>query len=395
MSIKIKFPLFITFLVLFASGIVFFIMFSLYMKEIEREVIKRGKVLSKTLADVDISVFLGRGDLASNDRILYSKLEKAIKEEDVEKAAYYTQDKRVIYEKNNAPLKLDSISHLEFLYPIKLKRKTVGYGYIKLKEEVMINAKREAIEKIKTSGVFITVLSLFISILVSILLTRPIIKLTVTAKELGKGKLNTRVRISSKDEIGVLAKTFNKMAERIQTLFMRLKEKHRYTQKLLKEVTEDGLTGLFVYKHFMKILEGSVELAKKYRYPISLIMLDIDDFKKINDTYGHEKGNEVLKRVAKVLSEEVRKDKDVVGRYGGEEFCVLLEDTEKDTALEIAERLRKGVEEEFAQELGVTISAGVTTSKNSYNVKEIIETADKALYSSKREGKNRVSFIPL
>ncbi len=393
MSIKVKFPLLITLLILVASGSVFAVMFILYMNEVEKEIAKRGMLLAKVLADVDISVFTGIGDYEINDRILHSKLENIIKEPDVEGAAYCDENKIIIYKKGKVHTSWGKLSSTEFICPIGKKGKILGYAYVKLQKEVITNAKKKTLKRIIPLGILITIFSLMISIPIAFLLTRPILKLNQMAQEFGKGNFNVRVKVSSKDEIGSLAQTFNKMSERIKNLFMKLKEKHEMLQRVLKEATEDGLTGLFVYRHFMRLLEGSIEIANKYGIPLSLIMIDIDDFKKINDTYGHEKGNEVLKKVAKVISEHIRKEKDIAGRYGGEEFSVLLEETDKNTAIEIAEKLRKRVENEFKNDLNVTISLGVTTSRNPENSKKIIEIADKALYISKREGKNRVTFL--
>jgi len=128
---------------------------------------------------------------------------------------------------------------------------------------------------------------------------------------------------------------------------------------------------------------------------LSVLMTDIDNFKKINDTYGHQFGDDVLKTVSFCLKECTRRD-DVVARYGGEEFCVVLFHTPKESALQIAEKIRKSVEsKEFSyvsQIARFTISIGLAASRTDelFSSRAILRGADKALYQAKKTGKNRV-----
>ena len=128
--------------------------------------------------------------------------------------------------------------------------------------------------------------------------------------------------------------------------------------------------------------------------PVSMVMLDIDNFKLINDTYGHASGDEVLKAVANVLSQGTR-ESDVSGRLGGEEFAIILTETDLTAAQELIERLRKKVEQTCihfkGQEISVTASFGVAKlDTESDNFDKLIDRADYALYQAKKEGRNRV-----
>lgn len=158
-----------------------------------------------------------------------------------------------------------------------------------------------------------------------------------------------------------------------------------------KLALRDGLTGLANHRHFQEILVQEIEnTKKKERVSLSILMVDIDHFKSLNDTFGHQKGDEVLQEVAKLLLEEVRSC-DLVGRYGGEEFVIILVDTDLEKGREIAERIRTRVENhKFGVDRKVTISIGLATyPKNAKDKGSLIREADLALYLAKRE-RNKV-----
>lgn len=163
--------------------------------------------------------------------------------------------------------------------------------------------------------------------------------------------------------------------------------------RLYRLATVDGLTGLYVHRHFQTRLEEELRRAIRYDSQLSLMMTDIDHFKKFNDTYGHQIGDFVLKGVANILRDAVR-DIDVPARYGGEEFVVILPETDLQGAFTLAERLRKSVETyEFTHGgrcMHVTVSIGVSNYPSS-EIKEkeqLIEYADQALYEAKHSGRN-------
>lgn len=156
----------------------------------------------------------------------------------------------------------------------------------------------------------------------------------------------------------------------------------------------DGLTGLLNRRHWETCLEREFARHSRYSNPASLVMFDIDHFKRLNDTYGHQAGDEVIRQVALVTRQMVR-DTDYAGRYGGEEFVVLLPDTPLDGAAQFAERLRKAIEQlEMAhgqQDLCCSVSVGVACIRpDMTHHKTLIEEADKALYKAKSAGRNQV-----
>ncbi len=158
----------------------------------------------------------------------------------------------------------------------------------------------------------------------------------------------------------------------------------------------DDLTGLYNRRYFNQRFEREVQRAKRYRRPLSIIMVDIDYFKNYNDINGHLLGDEVLKKVAYLIESNLRKA-DIVARYGGEEFVILLPEIDKSHADQVAEKLRRTIElkhfpkEQYQPNKNLTISIGLATlPDDSTNSRELIEFADRALYRAKAEGRNRV-----
>ena len=160
------------------------------------------------------------------------------------------------------------------------------------------------------------------------------------------------------------------------------------TRKQLNRLTlTDTLSGLWNRRHVMDVLEEEA----KNKHPLALIMVDIDHFKKINDTYGHNVGDEVIVGVAQALTSKLRSS-DLVGRIGGEEFLIVLKEDRADIVLRIAEKLRRFVETiAWAKiEGSVHISAGVYITEPEDSVYDMLDKADKAMYQAKKDGRNRV-----
>ena len=167
---------------------------------------------------------------------------------------------------------------------------------------------------------------------------------------------------------------------------------------LFRLATTDRMTGLFSHHFFEKTLEEELERARRYKSTFSLVMFDIDHFKKFNDAYGHLQGDRIIREIAKLLRKSIRQV-DFPARYGGEEFAVILPAVDVKGALVVAERLRQRVEHfnfpsaENGTDLHVTISLGVTEfdPESAYAPTEVIREADRALYQSKENGRNRVT----
>ena len=164
--------------------------------------------------------------------------------------------------------------------------------------------------------------------------------------------------------------------------------------ELLEQLaTTDGLTGLHNHRRFQEMLEEQVEEAKRYEHKLSLMLVDIDHFKKVNDTYGHPKGDQVLRRVARVLNEFARTT-DRVCRYGGEEFAIIMPQTDKNGGRLLAERFRTEIKEQVFEsdqgDFSVTFSVGVCTFPDQARHKqELIDKADQALYHAKNHGRDQ------
>jgi diguanylate cyclase (GGDEF)-like protein len=167
----------------------------------------------------------------------------------------------------------------------------------------------------------------------------------------------------------------------------------RMYEALEEQATTDGLTGLVNHRTFQERFSTMLGRAERHEFPVSLLLTDIDHFKKVNDTYGHPTGDEVLRRVAGILKASARKI-DIVARYGGEEFALVLESTDRAGARQLAERIRQEVEQQtFPSGKGpfkATLSIGVASYPEDAREKaEIIARADQSLYAAKHGGRNR------
>ncbi len=168
----------------------------------------------------------------------------------------------------------------------------------------------------------------------------------------------------------------------------------REQRHLTKLATQDGLTGLYVISHFRMIMSQTVEAARRQKGPLSVLMMDVDRFKRVNDTYGHAAGDKVLQSVAGILKSSGR-ETDRVGRYGGEEIIMLLLRTGLEDAFRVAERIRKLVEQSAvewgAEKISVTLSIGVgALHPEELTSDPMVARADQALYRAKEMGRNRV-----
>lgn len=170
----------------------------------------------------------------------------------------------------------------------------------------------------------------------------------------------------------------------IITIIVRLR---RYVE-IKESAMFDHLTKLYNRHYFTKRFEEEIERSKRFKHPLSVLMLDLDDFKKYNDKYGHGKGDTLLKTVAEIMTSSVRKI-DVIGRWGGEEFLVLLPETKGRDAYIVAERMRTNIH----HSTNSTVSIGLIFYRYYYpDAKEIIDKVDKLMYKAKQAGKNKICY---
>lgn len=172
----------------------------------------------------------------------------------------------------------------------------------------------------------------------------------------------------------------------------------RLHREMCHLASTDGLTGLYNHRIFSQMLKEELSRAQRYRLPLSLVMFDVDDFKRFNDTYGHPDGDRVLMAVADILRETLRKC-DIPFRYGGEEFIALLPETTSEAAVLVAERIRGTIESQSRRYLpstvlhGVTVSVGVAAFPSDAETAEnLLKIVDGLMYRAKRQGKNKVYF---
>jgi diguanylate cyclase (GGDEF)-like protein len=173
-------------------------------------------------------------------------------------------------------------------------------------------------------------------------------------------------------------------------------ELHNANRQLVEIAVNDGLTGLYNHKHIQHVLTTELERARKFGHPLSVLMMDVDDFKKYNDTYGHPRGDEALKTMAEIVKANTRRV-DISARYGGEEFLVVVPEGNAAEATKIAERIRRAIAEHAfggtkpGETTRLTMSIGVGSyTEEQTAATELVAVADKNLYAAKKAGKNCV-----
>lgn len=211
-------------------------------------------------------------------------------------------------------------------------------------------------------------------------LVRPLHDLVRALRVVSRGDFDVRIPFQTRDEWGVLAAAFNRMVAELGSF-------HR---ELEARATTDPLTGVYNRGYLEERMGLELQWARRTETPLSLLMIDIDDFKAYNDAFGHPAGDEVLVACATLFREMVREG-DLVARYGGEEFAVVLPNAGQDEAAGVAERMRQAVEDYAFPHRRVTISAGVACfPEHADDAPALLVRADEALYRAKGAGKNRV-----
>jgi diguanylate cyclase (GGDEF)-like protein len=260
--------------------------------------------------------------------------------------------------------------------------------------------------KILVADLFICALFILFALKIIRSILRPVRALADGAKKVKEGMVGVNIQSSSSDEVGLMISTFNEMARNISLAKVELQSKNKIlnTQnETLQEMNEklerlsvtDGLTGLFNHRHFWNLLNSELTRANLYKGDIALIVLDVDDFKKINDHFGHSVGDLLLQSIANTIKETIR-ETDIASRYGGEEFAILLPDTDREGVGKAAEKIRSAIASmpftvpDTGIATRVTVSLGVSVFDG--NRRDFFNAADRALYISKSKGKNQVNF---
>lgn len=281
-----------------------------------------------------------------------------------------------------------------------------------------LEQRRDAL--IQREGIIILLIALGEFLALSYVIVRPV---SVISQTLGHGvgadgTISRDIPLRSDDEFGKLAAQFNRMRARLNEVNQQLQSKidladtqlresnrqlvrqsnelRRVNEELIKLSITDPLTGLYNRRHFEGIMDSELAMIDRHGEPCAVLLIDIDHFKRINDTFGHKSGDRVLCAVARILDQSLRKT-DVLCRIGGEEFVALCRRTSTDAGRAIADQLRLRIEQAPIEVDGdpvrVTVSIGVTSVTGSGGVpsaEECFRQADAALYSSKAEGRNCV-----
>ena len=241
-------------------------------------------------------------------------------------------------------------------------------------------------------------------------LLNPIKTVTESLGEIAKGNFDARVKGNYSGEFALIKNAVNDMAVSITTHLNdklkaeRLVHEAELTKlELLVKVYYDGLTGVYNRRYLDENLELIIKTLSRSNGTLSMIMADIDCFKQYNDTYGHSEGDECLKIIAKVLKDSITREGDFVGRYGGEEFYVILPNTEENGAKQIADKILNSIRElkinneNSKAKPYITISLGIASGNVNHMQKSdcYIKRADEALYVSKQNGRDKYTFLPI
>lgn len=244
-------------------------------------------------------------------------------------------------------------------------------------------------------------------------LVSPLNRMRDAARELAAGRLNTRVMIRRDDEIGDLGAAFNSMADALEEthgnlirlnseLEERVKKRtaalERANHRFKELAAMDSLTGLYNRRHFNDLLGKFFAESTRYHTDLTCVMIDLDNFKRVNDSLGHQLGDDLLKMTARVIKDCIR-ESDVAVRYGGDEFIVLMPQTASDDARTSAERIIETFRRDLARELpeasiaSLSIGLASRASDQPFEPEQLVQLADEALYLAKAGGKNRITVL--
>ena len=295
---------------------------------------------------------------------------------------------------------------------------TLGFSTVKTMKRI----DKQTYSLIKREAFIILLIAIGEILALSFIIIKPITIISNSLNERdNKNKILGKIPLNCKDEFGKLALKFNELSENLNVANAELQSRVDYadnqlikTNNLLLERSgelldlntkfellsvTDPLTELYNRRHFEKTILNEMEVTKRHGDVLSLLVMDIDNFKFVNDTYGHIHGDTVIKMIANTMKERLR-DTDILCRIGGEEFVALCKRADKDNSMQLAENLREIIEKTNINigddKVSVTVSIGIATVTEENITEEgdgIFRHADIALYSSKDNGKNRVTHF--
>jgi diguanylate cyclase (GGDEF)-like protein len=232
----------------------------------------------------------------------------------------------------------------------------------------------------------IFIITISMTILFSKTITKPLDILTKAVKDVGKGDFSKRVEIECSDEIGELANCFNSSLDELEKMTSS-------AEHFSKLSMTDNLTQLYNRVKLHQDLDSEIKRMNRTHSHLSLIMFDIDHFKKINDTHGHDVGDITLQDLANIVKSSIR-ETDILARWGGEEFMILLPDTSLDSAKDVASKIRANINAYRFETIGsLTCSFGVSEYKYIDTKETLLKRVDQALYSAKENGRDRVESM--
>jgi diguanylate cyclase (GGDEF)-like protein len=261
------------------------------------------------------------------------------------------------------------------------------------------------VTRIFVIDVCIVLLASFLALRVTAVVLHPIEVLSDAARLIAQGHFAHEVQEPpTRDELGLLARTFNDMLRRLRRQQAEIEDVNRDLRERNTELQQakesfeqlsitDGLTRLHNHRYFQDQLTREIRRVERSGEPLAMLLIDLDDFKQLNDRLGHAAGDELLAGVASTLNQSVRAS-DLLARYGGEEFVVLAPDTDREGAYRLAEKLRTAIAESAFvvddSERGIRVTVSVGVARYTGNRKGFFNAADRALYRAKDQGKNCV-----
>ncbi|QPF90083.1 sensor domain-containing diguanylate cyclase [Bradyrhizobium commune] len=275
---------------------------------------------------------------------------------------------------------------------------------------VALAAAISSAQTILAIGAVIALIALSLAVLVSRRIAAPIIAITREADRIGRAHGPTMLaRQSGSAEVVQLSRALRSLLRRIGMAEERTKEAELRATENAMQLQEDMLklrhladtdfmTGLMNRRSFLTVADDAVAYCRRYKRNMATLMIDIDHFKKINDTHGHAAGDDAIKSIADIISQSIRTT-DKAARFGGEEFVVLLREIDQETAILLAERIRTSIAAATVRHGGtvipVTVSVGLALfDESDRDVQDVIERADQGLYVAKKTGRNRVFMMP-